>query len=123
MALAGQAAIAVDNVMLHSEAQRASTIDSLTGLWNFRYLTDSLNREIERAIRFDRSLSLLMLDLDWFKRVNDTHGHQRGDDVLREFATRVTVEIREVDTLARYGGEEFVLVLPETSTDGAVRLG
>lgn len=122
MALAGQAAIAVDNVMLHSEAQRASTIDSLTGLWNFRYLTDSLNREIERAVRFDRSLALLMLDLDWFKRVNDTYGHQRGDDVLREFATRVTVEIREVDTLARYGGEEFVLVLPETTTDGAVRL-
>ncbi|MEO8329647.1 MAG: diguanylate cyclase, partial [Candidatus Nanopelagicales bacterium] len=121
-ALSGQAAVAVENVMLHSEAQRASTTDSLTGLWNFRYLTVSLNREIERALRFDRSLALLMLDLDHFKNVNDTYGHQRGDEVLREFSERVKGEIREVDTLARYGGEEFVLVLPETTSDGASRL-
>lgn len=122
LALAGQAAIAVENVLLHGEAQRASTTDSLTGLWNFRYLTVSLNREIERALRFDRSLAVLMLDLDFFKNINDTYGHQRGDDVLREFADRVKAEIREVDTLARYGGEEFVLVLPETTPDGASRL-
>ncbi|HVQ87500.1 MAG TPA: diguanylate cyclase, partial [Actinomycetes bacterium] len=122
LALAAQAAVAVENVMLHSEAQRASTTDSLTGLWNFRYLTVSLNREIERALRFDRSLALLMLDLDHFKTVNDTYGHQRGDEVLREFSERVKAEIREVDTLARYGGEEFVLVLPETTSDGASRL-
>ena len=122
LALSGQAAIAVENVILHGEAQRASTTDSLTGLWNFRYLTVSLNREIERALRFNRSLAVLMLDLDLFKNVNDTFGHQRGDDVLREFAGRVKNEIREVDTLARYGGEEFVLVLPETTADGAARL-
>jgi diguanylate cyclase (GGDEF)-like protein len=122
LALAGQASIAVENVMLHGEAQRASTTDPLTGLWNFRYLTVSLNREIERAIRFDRSLALLMLDLDLFKNVNDTYGHQRGDDVLREFSNRVKGEIREVDTLARYGGEEFVLLLPETTPAGAGRL-
>lgn len=122
LALAGQASIAVENVILHGEAQRASTTDSLTGLWNFRYLTDSLNREIERASRFDRSLAVLMLDLDLFKNVNDTYGHQRGDEVLREFSERVKMEIREVDTLARYGGEEFVLVLPETTADGAARL-
>ncbi len=122
LALAAQAAIAVENVMLHGEAQRASTTDPLTGLWNFRYLTVSLNREIERALRFDRSLALLMLDLDHFKNVNDSFGHQRGDEVLREFSERVKVEIREVDTLARYGGEEFVLVLPETTPEGASRL-
>ncbi|HVQ17750.1 MAG TPA: diguanylate cyclase [Actinomycetes bacterium] len=122
LALAGQAAIAVENVMLHGEAQRASTTDSLTGLWNLRYLTVSLNREIERALRFDRSLAVLMLDLDLFKNVNDTYGHQRGDSVLKEFAGRVKAEIREVDTLARYGGEEFVLVLPETTAAGASRL-
>jgi len=122
LALAAQAAIAVENVMLHGEAQRASTTDPLTGLWNFRYLTVSLNREIERALRFDRSLALLMLDLDHFKNVNDSYGHQRGDEVLREFSERVKVEIREVDTLARYGGEEFVLVLPETTPEGASRL-
>lgn len=122
LALAGQASIAVENVLLHGEAQRASTTDSLTGLWNFRYLTVSLNREIERALRFDRSLAVLMLDLDLFKNVNDTYGHQRGDEVLREFSERVKAEIREVDTLARYGGEEFVLVLPETTSEGAARL-
>jgi diguanylate cyclase (GGDEF)-like protein len=82
----------------------------------------SLNREVERAHRFDRSLSVLMLDLDRFKNVNDTYGHQRGDTVLREFAARVQAEIREVDTLARYGGEEFVVVLPETTASGAQNL-
>ena len=114
LSLAGPASIAVENVLLHDEATRASTIDSLTGLWNYRYLMTSLNREVERALRFSRSLSVLMLDLDKFKSVNDSHGHQTGDEVLREFAARVRGEVREVDTLARYGGEEFVVVLPET---------
>jgi diguanylate cyclase (GGDEF)-like protein len=121
-ALAGPASIAVENVLLHAEATRASTIDQMTGVWNYRYLLTSLNREVERAHRFDRSLSVLMLDLDHFKRVNDAHGHQRGDAVLREFATRVQAEIREVDTLARYGGEEFAVVLPETTAAGAQNL-
>jgi diguanylate cyclase (GGDEF)-like protein len=120
--LAGPASIAIENVVLHDEATRASTIDPLTGVWNYRYLMTSLNREVERANRFDRSLSVLMLDLDKFKLVNDTHGHQTGDSVLREFAARVQREIREVDTLARYGGEEFVVVLPETSAGGAENL-
>lgn len=121
-ALAGPASIAVENVLLHAEATRASTIDQMTGVWNYRYLLTSLNREVERAHRFDRSLSVLMLDLDHFKRVNDAHGHPRGDTVLREFAARVQAEIREVDTLARYGGEEFAVVLPETSAAGAENL-
>ncbi len=121
-ALAGPASIAVENVLLHDEATRASTIDQMTGLWNYRYLMTSLNREIERANRFDRSLSVLMLDLDHFKRVNDTYGHPRGDTVLREFAARVQAEVREVDTVARYGGEEFAVVLPETTAAGAENL-
>ncbi|MCZ3387602.1 MAG: diguanylate cyclase [Actinomycetia bacterium] len=121
-ALAGPASIAVENVLLHAEATRASTIDQMTGVWNYRYLLTSLNREVERALRFDRSLSVLMLDLDHFKLVNDAHGHPRGDAVLREFASRVQAEIREVDTLARYGGEEFAVVLPETTATGAENL-
>jgi diguanylate cyclase (GGDEF)-like protein len=120
--LSGQAGTAIDNVQLHQEAQRLSTTDALTGLWNFRYLSMSLAREIERSTRFDRPLAVLMLDLDHFKQVNDTHGHARGDSVLRELAHRVQEQIREVDTFARYGGEEFVVVLPETTVEGAAQL-
>ncbi|MDQ1586321.1 MAG: hypothetical protein QOH80_1686 [Actinomycetota bacterium] len=120
--LASQASTAIDNVQLHQEAQRLSTTDALTGLWNFRYLSMSLGREIERSTRFERPLAVLMLDLDHFKQVNDSHGHARGDAVLRELAQRVQEQIREVDTFARYGGEEFVVVLPETTMDGATQL-
>jgi two-component system cell cycle response regulator len=120
--LSGQAGTAIDNVQLHQEAQRLSTTDGLTGLWNFRYLSMSLAREIERSTRFQRPLAVLMLDLDHFKQVNDVHGHARGDSVLRELAHRVQEQIREVDTFARYGGEEFVVVLPETTVEGAAQL-
>jgi two-component system cell cycle response regulator len=120
--LASQASTAIDNVQLHQEAQRLSTTDALTGLWTFRYLSMSLGREIERSTRFERPLAVLMLDLDHFKQVNDSHGHARGDAVLRELAQRVQEQIREVDTFARYGGEEFVVVLPETTMDGATQL-
>jgi two-component system, cell cycle response regulator len=120
--LSGQAGTAIDNVQLHQEAERLSTTDGLTGLWNFRYLSSSLAREIERSTRFRRPLAVLMLDLDHFKQVNDAHGHARGDTVLRELASRVQEQIREVDTFARYGGEEFVVVLPETAVEGAAQL-
>ncbi len=120
--LAAQAGIAVDNVLVHREAQRLSITDPLTGLWNFRYLSMTLARAPAPASRFDRPLAVLMMDLDHFKSVNDTYGHARGDAVLRELAGRLAEQIREVDTLARYGGEEFVLVLPETSLEGAARL-
>jgi two-component system cell cycle response regulator len=120
--LAEQAAIAVDNIRLHREAERLSMTDPLTGLRNFRYLTRELAREIERATRFGRPLTVLILDLDHFKSVNDTYGHPRGDSVLRELAARVSEQIREVDTFARYGGEEFVIVLPETGPAGACQL-
>ncbi len=119
---AAQATVAIDNVLLHQEAQRLSITDGLTGLWNYRYFQMSLGREIERAVRFGRPLGLLMLDLDRFKQVNDEHGHQRGDAVLVELATRVKSMIREVDVLARYGGEEFVLLLPETDLAGLTHI-
>jgi diguanylate cyclase (GGDEF)-like protein len=116
---ASQAAVAVDNVQLHEEAQRLSLTDGLTGLWNYRYFQMNFAKEIERASRFSRPLALLMLDIDRFKEVNDTYGHQRGDAVLVELSRRISAEIREVDLLARYGGEEIVLVLPETDEAGA----
>jgi len=116
---AGQATVAVDNVLLHEEAQRLSVTDGLTGLWNYRYFTMTIAKEIERAIRFTRPLSLLLLDLDHFKAVNDTFGHQRGDRVLIELAARVRAEVRDVDTVSRYGGEEIVVILPETDEPGS----
>jgi two-component system, cell cycle response regulator len=117
---AGQAAVALDNVLLHQEAQQLSVTDALTGLGNFRSFQHSLAREVERAARFDRTLGLLIIDLDRFKSVNDAYGHQVGNDVLVEVAERLRTEVREVDIVARYGGEEFVVVLPESDSDGAV---
>lgn len=114
-----QATVAVDNVLLHEEARRLSVTDGLTGLYNYRYFQLTVAKEIERASRFERPLALLMLDLDHFKRVNDVHGHQRGDAVLVELANRVRRTVRDVDILARYGGEEFVAILPETDARGA----
>jgi two-component system, cell cycle response regulator len=115
---AGQAAVAVNNVRIHEEAQRLSLTDPLTGLWNYRYLQDALRREVERAGRFGRMLTVLALDLDLFKEVNDVYGHPAGDAVLAEFARRIRSEIREVDSAFRQGGEEFVVLLPETDTRG-----
>ncbi len=116
---AGQAAVAVDNVRVHQEAQRLSLTDPLTGLWNYRYLRESIRREVERASRFGRMLAVLALDLDRFKEVNDTYGHTAGDAVLVEFARRISGVVREVDLAFRQGGEEFVVLLPETDADGA----
>ncbi|MBI2406980.1 MAG: diguanylate cyclase [Gemmatimonadetes bacterium] len=93
--------------------------DPLTQVLNRRALTVRLASELERARRYDSVLTLLMVDLDHFKNVNDTHGHLVGDEVLREVATLLQNEVRSVDVVARYGGEEFVAVLPETSLVGA----
>lgn len=117
---AGQAAVAVDNVRTHEEAQRLSMTDPLTGLWNYRYLKDAVRREVERANRFHHTLTVLALDLDRFKEVNDVYGHPAGDAVLAEFARRIRSQIREVDLPFRQGGEEFVVLLPETDARGGV---
>ncbi|HEY7605561.1 MAG TPA: diguanylate cyclase [Actinomycetes bacterium] len=119
-AFAVQAAVAIENVQLHAEAERLSVTDPLTGAWNYRYFERRFEQEIERSRRFGRVLALLMLDVDHFKSVNDRFGHQRGDEVLVEFAGRVTGSVRDIDTFARYGGEEFVLILPETNLEGGL---
>lgn len=117
---AGQAAVAVENVLLHEEAQRLSLTDPLTGLWNYRYLKVTMDKEVERAHRFGRRTAVIAIDLDRFKDVNDTYGHPVGDQVLIELASRITAQIREVDFAFRYGGEEFVVLLPETDRYGAI---
>jgi diguanylate cyclase (GGDEF)-like protein len=117
--LARHAGTALLNVRRHHLAALQSITDPLTGIGNLRLLTQTLGREVERAGRFGHGLGVLMIDLDHFKAVNDTHGHARGDLVLAELARRLSRCVRDIDTVARYGGEEFCLLLPETTAAGA----
>jgi diguanylate cyclase (GGDEF)-like protein len=118
--LAEQGGAAIENVMLHEDTRRLSLTDGLTGVYNRRYLQMQARQTFATATRFGRQFSVLMIDLDRFKVINDTYGHQRGDAVLVEFARRVSATLREVDTFARYGGEEFVCLLSETGLHGAM---
>jgi two-component system cell cycle response regulator len=88
--------------------------DPLTGLYNRRYMESHLATQIEQAAARGKPLTVLVIDIDYFKAINDSHGHDAGDDVLREFATRIRKSIRGIDLACRYGGEEFVVVMPET---------
>jgi two-component system cell cycle response regulator len=99
--------------------EELATTDALTRLMNRRALLERLNAEVDRARRFKSQLSLLMLDLDHFKSVNDRHGHLVGDSVLRQIGGLLSSAVRTIDVVARYGGEEFVLILPETAIEGA----
>jgi diguanylate cyclase (GGDEF)-like protein len=108
------------NRRLLQELQHMSRRDPLTGVLNRRSLDEALGREIARARRHGHALSVMILDLDHFKQVNDTYGHPGGDEVLRAFARVVGSRLREEDVLYRYGGEEFLAVLPETDPQGAL---
>ena len=106
----------------HEEIYRLTIFDGLTQIHNNRYLTDFLDREVARSQRHQRPLSVLMLDLDKFKVVNDEHGHLCGDHVLREMSNRIRHTVRREDLFARYGGEEFALVLVESTHEQAVEV-
>lgn len=97
-----------------------ANIDGLTEIYNHRYFQNSLDNEISRALRNETEIALLLIDIDFFKKFNDTYGHQVGDFVLKSFSTTLKDEIRKYDTLARYGGEEFTVILPDTSEVEAV---
>jgi len=107
-------------VHYHEEIYRLMTVDGLTQIFNRRYFNEALEREVNRAKRYSRALSLLAFDIDLFKKVNDTYGHLAGDSLLRVIAAAVKSRLRREDILARTGGEEFAVLLPEVTLEGAL---
>ena len=121
-ALANEASVALENARLFREVERLSLTDPLTGLRNRRGFTDDARRNIDIAVRHKHPLSVLMLDIDHFKRVNDTYGHATGDKVLAGIALVCRKLMRTTDLLARFGGEEFCFLFPETTAENALSL-
>jgi diguanylate cyclase (GGDEF)-like protein len=121
--LVQQTALAMENVALHDQLRRQATMDELTGLSNHRRFHEALALEVTRMGRSDRPTALAMMDIDDFKAINDTHGHQHGDGVLQAVAEAVRGACRSTDEPARYGGDELAVILPETDLAGARRLG
>ena len=111
-----------EKIKLFQETQRLALTDGLTGLYNVRFFYDMLNKEIARSKRYHTLFSLILFDIDDFKIINDTHGHQAGDDVLRSVASTLKTVSRETDIVVRYGGEEFILMLPSTPKHEALTL-
>jgi diguanylate cyclase (GGDEF)-like protein len=121
-AFADQAAVAIENARLYAEVQQYAITDELTTVYNRRGLFELGRREVERARRYGRSLSAIMIDTDKFKDINDLYSHSTGDQVLRILADRMKTCIREVDILGRYGGDEFAILLPETDLTSALQV-
>ena len=119
---ANLAAIAIENRYAHDELERRAYIDFLTGLANRRHFLERAESELARTLRYGRELSLLMLDLDHFKHINDTYGHKVGDIVLNRFSELCRTALRDVDIAGRLGGEEFAVLLPETDWDQALEV-
>lgn len=101
--------------IVKEKLKKLAVTDGLTGLFNYRAFKNQIHYEIMRSKRFDLPVSLLMIDIDYFKRYNDTFGHPNGDKVLKQFSELLTINLREIDTIARYGGEEFAIILPGTN--------
>ena len=118
----GQVSSSIENIALHERVSEQAVTDELTGLSNNRRFRELIAKEADRAERFGHELSLIMLDIDDFKQINDTYGHLQGDKVLRMVGRVLQLESRGVDEPARYGGEEFAVALPETGLEGALDL-
>jgi diguanylate cyclase (GGDEF)-like protein len=113
------AAVAIDNALLLKKSEELSVTDDLTKLYNSRYLNATLRREVERSKRYRTPVSLIFLDLDGFKNVNDQHGHLWGSRTLVEVGREIGSTVREIDVVARFGGDEFTVILPQTGPEGA----
>ncbi|KPK65192.1 MAG: hypothetical protein AMK73_03695 [Planctomycetes bacterium SM23_32] len=121
---AGQRVLDLQQDLLDAQERlrQMATHDGLTGLWNHQGILEALEREFNRHVREQSSIGVAMLDVDRFKQVNDTHGHQVGDTVLAELAGRMEQAVRPYDTLGRYGGEEFLLILPGCDGESAAKI-
>ena len=120
--LGNHVSLIIDKIRLFEETQRLSITDGLTGLYNTRYLYKQLDLEIARSHRYAYAFSVILFDIDNFKKLNDTYGHRAGDDVLHELALILREVSRETDIVVRYGGEEFIVILPNTSEKDAIHL-
>lgn len=120
-ALANQSAIVIDNARLYEKTKEFSIRDDLTGLYNRRWFNQRIMEEFKRAERFNNPLSVLMIDIDFFKHYNDKYGHSTGDMALKKVGEILLKNVREVDSVVRYGGEEFVIILPKTGMADAQR--
>lgn len=120
--ISDQLAVAISHSRLFRQIQTQAVTDALTGLYNHRYFQEALERELKISDRHRTVVSLILLDLDYLKRINDTHGHRTGDAVLRIVSQVMRENVREIDICARYGGEEFVIVLPQCGREDAIRL-
>lgn len=118
--VADYTAISIENAILFKRVQELTITDDLTGLYNSRFLHSRLEYEVERARRFKYELSMIFLDLDYFKAVNDTHGHLSGSKLLKEVGRLILSMIRNVDMACRYGGDEFLILMPGTSKRNAI---
>ena len=114
--------LSISNSLLYAKTETLSITDGLTGLFNRQYMQHMLEAECVRSRRYTSPLSLVIMDVDHFKKVNDTYGHQKGDEILRELACMMKRFCRSNDVPARYGGEEFLLILPETKLSGAIQI-
>lgn len=115
-------AVLLENLRLYRQTADMAVRDGLTGLLNHRRLHERMKEELSRSLRYHHPMTLLMIDMDYFKRYNDTYGHQQGDEVLRLLAEILRQNVRQSDIVGRYGGEEFAVILPETSKGAAVGL-